>query len=325
MTPVTKLLGVAGIAALALGACDFGLVLTPDPADPGDTVTVTNAPDGPTCDVPEPGPASAGTAAGVPVGVFLISDFALEEEPEVTVVQTDDDGFFTAEVTAPDIPGEHLVFAVCDWLEGPQETLQAADVVDEDGVIIDELRVAQTPLAIALSDHKVEEGDEVVATFNRCQDENDFDQFAEPEGVGLAADPTPEELANDFPDLQVFLDGTLVETIEGTERYPTGTVEVPLTLEEVGDHEIKGVCTYQTFDLDFESIIELIGEGPELPPLEGVSTAAVDYPFDPEGGLFVWDEATTEAADTVTVTEAAVADTGAEPAEPAPVQPTFTG
>jgi hypothetical protein len=318
--------------------------MTPDPADPGDTVTVTNAPDGPICNVPPEGPQAAPAAeGGVPVGVFVLSSFLLEEEPNVTIVQSDDDGFFSADITAPERPGQHLVFAICGFTdEAPidvvEEAVAAAEPVDEDGVILDTLVVTQEPLSIGLSDDSVEEGDAVIATFNRCQDENDFDQFDELDTVS-AADPTPEELATDFPDLEVFLDGEHVTTVEGTERYPTGTVDVPVTLDEVGEHEISGVCTYQTFDFDFEQFLELI-DGGEIGGLSsGASAAAIDpsqYPFsigdDPETEpvetIATWDDATTEAADTVTVTAAAVEGTDAPAppaAEPAPVQPTFAG
>jgi hypothetical protein len=314
--------------------------MTPDPADPGDTVTVTNAPDGPTCTEPEVEPRSAQAAAAVPVGVFVISSFVIEEEPDVTVVQSDDEGFFSAEVTAPDRPGQHLVFAICDFSEEtPEEVIEeaaaAAEPVDEDGVILDTLSVTQAPLTIALSDDSVEEGDEVIATFNRCQDENDFDQFEEL-GLGTAADPTPEDLATDFPDLEVFLDDELVATIAGTERYPTGTVDVPLTLDEVGEHEVRGVCTYQTFDIDFEKLIALIEEGEGGGGFDA-GAAAVDpsqYPFsigdDPETeqvdeDFATWDDAITEAAAPVTVTAAEVEDTEAPAPVAVPVQPTFTG
>ena len=179
---------------------------------------MTNSPDGPTC-IDEPAvPSSAQAAAGMPVGIIVVTSFAdLEGGPpdDITVVDSDDEGFFTAEITAPDIPGQHLVFAICGFSDVPpgevlQDAAAAAEPVDEDGVIIDTLVVTQPPLSIALSDDSVEPGDEVIATFNRCQDENDFDQFGELGGVA-AADPTPEELANDFPDLEVFLDDELVD------------------------------------------------------------------------------------------------------------------
>jgi len=337
MSPVMKRLAVVGLMALTLGACDFGLLMTPDPADPGDTVTVTNSPDGPTCNVPEVPKAAPAATGGVPVGVFALSSFVLDEPPDVTVVQTDDDGFFSADITAPDHPGQHLVLAQCDFTDqAPVDVIKrvttAAEPVDEDGVIIDSLTVTQDPLSIALSDDSVEEGDEVVATFNQCKDENDFDLFEEL--------PDPEELATDFPDLEVFLDGEHVTTIAGSERYPTGTVDVPVTLDEVGEHEITGVCTYQTFAFDFEKFVELINGG-EIGSLSAdAGAAAIDpseYPVhlgdDPtteeDETVATWDDATTEAAATVTVTAAEVEDTSAPapaaPAEPAPVQPTFTG
>ena len=34
MSPVVKRIAVLGLMALTLGACDFGLLMTPDPADP---------------------------------------------------------------------------------------------------------------------------------------------------------------------------------------------------------------------------------------------------------------------------------------------------
>jgi hypothetical protein len=340
MSPVMKRIAVLGLMALTLGACDYGLLLTPDPADPRDTITVTNAPDGPTCFEPLVDPKSAQSAIeqSVPVGIFVMTSILdiVGPTPDVTVVQTDDEGFFTAAVPAPDIPGQHIVVAVCDYTDGPiEEVLQdaaaAAEPVDDDGVIVDELIVTQEPLSIALSDTSVEEGDEVIATFNTCKDENDFD-FGALDTVSAAAIPTPEELANDFPDLVVTLDGQPVATIAGTERYPTSTVDVPVTLTEVGDHEIKGVCTFQTFRFGLEDLVELFNEsGEELPLLQGVSAAAEDdiaYPFPEEGSeeaLFgQWDEATTEAAGTVTVL--AVDDAAVPaPAEPAQVQPSFAG
>ena len=335
MSPVMKRIAILGLMALTLGACDFGLLMAPDPADPGDTVTVTNSPDGPTC-IDEPAvPGSAQAAAGMPVGIIVVTSLAdLEGGPpdDITVVDSDDEGFFTAEITAPDIPGQHLVVAICGFSDVPpggvlEDAAAAAEPVDEDGVIIDTLVVGQQPLTIALSDESVVPGDEVIATFNRCKDENDFDQFEEID-AGSAADPTPEELATDFPDLDVFLDDELVTTIAGTERYPTGTVDVPLTLDEVGEHEVRGVCTYQTFDFDFEAFIEMIEGGGETPLLGGANAAAITYPFPAEGDeeaeIVQWNEATTEAAATVTV--ATVDDTVVPaPAEPAPVQPTFTG
>ena len=325
MSPVMKRIGGLAVLVLAVGACDYGLNLSPDPAASGDEVTVTNAPDGPVCEVPPVEPSAAGAAAGVPVDVFVLTDLEVTEEPVPTSVVTDDEGFFTATVDAPVIPGQHLVVAVCGGIAGPmdaQALAAAAEPVDEDGTIVDLLQVGQAPLTISLSDDAVEEGDEVVATFNRCQDENDFNLFT---GLAPTAEPTPEELAADHPDLEVFLDGELVDTIEGTERYPTGTVDVPLTLDEVGEHEISGICTYQTFDLDVEAIIEEIGGG-ELPieVLDGASAAAIDYPFDPAQGLFVWDEATTQAAGTVVVSAADVGGAGSAP-DPVPATPTYTG
>jgi hypothetical protein len=340
MSPVMKRLAVLGLMALTLGACDYGLLLTPDPADPGDTITVTNGPDGPTCFEPlvDPKSAHAAIEQSVPVGIFVMTsilDIIGPEPHPAEIVETDDEGFFTAEIPAPDIPGQHIVFAVCDFSdEVPiDEVLQdagaAAEPVDDDGVIVDELIVTQQPLSIALSDTQVEKGDGVVATFNRCKDENDY-AFGEL-NVGSAAIPTDEELATDFPDLVVTLDGQPVATIAGTERYRTGTVDVPVTLTEVGEHQIKGVCTYQTFRFGLEELVELFNDsGEPLPLLQGVSAAAEDdiYPYPEEGSeeaIFgQWDEATTEAAGTVTVL--AVDDAAVPaPAEPAQVQPSFAG
>jgi hypothetical protein len=337
MSPVMKRIAVLGLMALTLGACDYGL-LTPDPADPGDTITVTNAPDGPTCFEPLVDPSSAHAAIdqSVPVGIFVLTSVAdlIESGPDdITVVQSDDEGFFTAEVAAPGIPGQHIVFAICDYsdelpVDEVLEDAAVAEVVDETGVVVDDLIVTQQPLSIGLSDTSVEQGDEVIATFNRCKDENDFD-LGELDVASAAETPTPAELAVDFPDLEVFLDdGTEpIAIVEGTERYPTGTVDVPITLTEVGDHEIKGVCAYQTFRFDLATLVEFFNEvGGELPPLEGVSAAAggdIAYPFPEDGSEGAqygqWDEAITDAAGTVTVL--AVDDS----AVPAPLQPTFTG
>ena len=52
-----------------------------------------------------------------------------------------------------------------------------------------------------------------------------------------------------------------METIAGDERYPTGTVDVNMVLDELGEHEIEGVCTFQTFDLDLEWLLEEMGDG----------------------------------------------------------------
>ncbi len=301
------------LGALALGACNYGLGISPEPADPGDTVTVTNSPVGPFCVVPD-------GDESIPVDVVVIS--GTEDGPEdlqIVSVDSDEEGYFTAEVTAPDRPGEHLVIAQCGGVDGGLEPLAAQFPVDEDGAIVDTLRVTQDPLTIALSKTTAKIGDEVTATFNRCQAENDFG-FGEEGGVPAHedGDVTPEELGTDYPDLVVYLDDEPVATIEGDERYPTGTVDVPVELTSAGTHEIKGICTYQTFDADWESIIEEFNEGiPEFPDeLGGVGTAHLDYPivmFD----YFTFDEATTEAAATVTV--------GAAAAAPAVVAPDFTG
>ena len=98
----------------------------------------------------------------------------------------------------------------------------------------------------------------MTATFNRCQDENDFG-ILEELGSPVAVDTDDPTL--DFPDLEVYLDGELVETIAGDERYPTGTVDVKMALNELGEHEIEGVCTFQTFDLDLEWLLDEMGEG----------------------------------------------------------------
>ena len=311
MSPLFKRVGLLAAAAALLGACDFDPTLAPELAAPGSTFTVTNA-DGISCFLPEIDPpkreGAAAAAAPIPVDILVVTD---EEDLADTVgavdatTTTDEDGFFTAQLTAPTRPGEHFVIAVCGGVESLEGTsLQAAadaDGIDSDGVLIDVLRVSQTPLTIALDDNTVKPGDTVTATFNRCQAENDFGEFSEG-GVSSAAEPDFEELATDYPDLAVFLDGVLVDTIEGTERYPTGTVDVPVKIDAIGTHEIKGICTYQTFRFDLDYIAEMLADDDDdviIPPLEGVGAAAIDYPVvvDP----ITLDEATTTAAAPVVV------------------------
>jgi len=221
------------------------------------------------------------------------------------------------------------VVAVCGGIKGKGVSLDErraaarAKPTDEDGTIIDTLRVTQEPLSIAVSDDEVEVGDEVTATFNRCQDENDFGLF-DPDPAPVAEREPLDEAATDFPDLQVLLDGELVSTIAGDERYPTGTVDVPMELTEVGDHEIIGVCTFQTVAVDLEVLAKLLSgvrEGGLISERMSVGAAAVDYPI--VEGPFTIDEATTKAAALVSVVAPAVGSSGAQPVpdQPVPVQP----
>ena len=318
ISPLLKRIGLFATGALALTACDFGLVIDPEPADPGDLVTVSNG-DGPHCIVEE-------GEDGILVDIVLITDaVAFEESGEFDLVastMTNAAGLFTTTIEAPERPGQHLLVAVCGGVPEVMEELRVAaveDPVDEDGIIVDTVRVTQPPLSVVVDDDEVNPGDEVTATFSRCQDENDFgllDVLAE-EVDPTAVDTDDPEL--DFPDLDVYLDGELVETIAGDERYPAGTLDVPLALTELGAHEITGVCTYQTFDVDLEWIFEEMA-GDELPlevlPQGTVGAAAIDYPI-VEGPLTL-DEATTEASVTVVVVAAAVGATGAAPVAAAP-------
>jgi hypothetical protein len=323
ISPLLKRASLLVLAAVALGACNFGLVIDPDPADPGDTVTVSNA-EGPHCVVEE-------EEDGMPVDVIMITDItSLLESGELDVVAsvtTDADGLFETTIDAPERPGQHLLLAICGGLpeELEPEQLRAMaveDPVDEDGVIVDSLRVTQPALSVSVDDDEVAPGDTVTATFNRCQDENDFGFFDELPAPGAVDTDDP---ALDFPDLDVFVDGELVETIAGEERYPTGTVDVAVQLDDEGDHEIAGVCQYQTFALDVELLVdELNDEQPELPRLEQgtLGAAAIDYPL--VEGPFTLDSATLSAVVVVTVAEPAVDGTGAAPV-PAPVAPTYAG
>ena len=321
ISPLLKRVGLLAVAAAALGACDLGLVLDPDPADAGDTVTVSNS-DGPHCIVEE-------GEDGVAVDIILVTDLVSLMGPGdldiVASVMTGEDGLFEATVEAPDRPGQHLLFAVCGGVpdEVLEEGLGAADVedpVDEDGIIVDSLRVSQAPLTVSVDDDEVNPGDEVTATFNRCQDENDFGIL---EGLGSPVAVDTDDPTLDFPDLEVYLDGELVETIAGDERYPTGTVDVKMALNELGEHEIEGVCTFQTFDLDLEWLLDEMGEGlPQVVPQGTVGTAAIDYPL--VEGPITLDETTTIAVTSVSVVAVAVAptDTGTAPTPVAAAPPT---
>ena len=323
ISPLLKRVGLLAVAAAALGACDLGLVLDPDPAHAGDTVTVSNS-DGPHCIVEE-------GEDGVAVDIILVTDLVSLMGPGdldiVASVMTGEDGLFEATVEAPDRPGQHLLFAVCGGVpdEVIEEGLGAADVedpVDEDGTIVDSLRVSQAPLTVTVDDDEVNPGDEVTATFNRCQDENDFG-FLEELGSPVAVDTDDPTL--DFPDLEVYLDGELVETIAGDERYPTGTVDVKMALNELGEHEIEGVCTFQTFDLDLEWLLDEMGEGiPQVVPQGTVGIAAIDYPL--VEGPITLDETTTTVVTSVSVVAVAVAptDTGTAPT-PVAADPAYTG
>jgi hypothetical protein len=331
----TRRLAMLALGALTLAGCDYGLGISPDPAAPGATITVTNADEGPACLVVDEEPeleAESVEAADtpLPVDIYLITDLTelmggVEPTP-VASVMADEEGVFEATFPAPARPGQHLVVALCQpegegpIIIGPADHLEP---IDGDGAIFDDVRVTQPPLGLTLSDDEVEVGDEVVATFTRCQAENDLG-FLEGQAEGEDPDPEVVELATDHPDLDVFVDGELVDTVEGDERYPSGTVDVVLPFDEVGEHEVLGVCTHQTFDLDLELLVELMeggGDGGEEIILDGVSTAAVEYPI--EEGPLVIDEATLEAAGTVTVLAEAVAPT----AQPNPVvaQPTYAG
>lgn len=327
MADITLLrrLALLGVGALALGACDYGLGLSPNPVAPGATVTVTNADDGPACLVEDEVDEAAVQAASTPleVDIYVITEEPTSEPVPVATVMADDEGVFEATFTAPTRPGQHLVLASCyPELEEDPILIRGADhlePIDGDGIIVDLLRVGQGPLTLSLSDDEVEVGDEVVATFSLCQAENDLGILAELGGE----EPDPElvELATDYPDLAVFVDGVLVDTVETDERYPTGTVDVVLPGMAEGQHEVLGVCTYQTFDLDLEWIFEnLVGDGGE--EVLELGAAAIDYPVVEEP--FTFDQATVQAQGTVNVVAAATAPTTARP-NPVVAQPTYTG
>jgi hypothetical protein len=346
-----KRAGLLALTAMALSACQYGLDLSVDPAAKGQTVTVSN-PDGTPCvdyETEEPGE--------VDVVVMVITSLvdvsnamaqamdtgdASHLEPFVDEGTTDEEGYFSVDVTAPSTPGQHLVLVACDasleMIEEDVEELriEASSLRDDvdpealylvlsmlfgsENTIFDILDVTQDPLTIAVDKDEIEAGEQVVATFNRCQAHNDFDlpsiMAAEMALAEAGDEPDPEELASDYPDLDVFVDGVLVTTIEGTERYPTGTVDVPLTLTEVGEHEISGVCRYQTFEL-LEEYFEMVPQtyGAEL------QAQAVEYPYPPadEEAPVVWNEAATNPASAVV--DVVAADTGAGTVTPPAANP----
>ena len=84
--------GLLAVGAAALGACDLAPLVSPDPASPGATVTVSNL-DGPHCVVEE-------GDDGMPVEVVLITSIVeLIESGEFDVVasvMTDEDAFAEA-------------------------------------------------------------------------------------------------------------------------------------------------------------------------------------------------------------------------------------
>lgn len=264
------------------------------------------------------------------------------------VTTSDEDGVFSVEIPAPSIPGEHLVVAFCggsledlDAAPAAQEALLAVQATLEDVDLealelllftlladesrVDLLPVEQAGISLTVDRSTVTVGESVVATIDWCQAENDFDvpalvqaqarEYEEEEGElsdeDLALLQTFEELAGDHPDLEVYVDGELVETVTADERYPTGEVQVTLPLHEVGTHEIKGVCRYQTFDLEAEMVLSPV----------------VDYPFPPEDAEVVpspgtWDEAELMATASVEVVAAA---TGTPAAQPVVAAPAYTG
>ncbi len=361
MISLTKRAGLLALVALALSACQYGLDFSADPAAPGQTVTVSN-PDGTPCldyETEEPGEvgvvvmlitslvdASNAFADAMDTGdASPIEEFAVEGT-------TDEEGYFSVEVAAPTIPGQHLVLVACDasfeMIEADLgdvriESSSLRDDVDpialqtlllgllgSENTIFDLLDVTQGPLTVSLDKDEVEAGKQVVATFNRCQDHNDLDlpsiMALEMAPAAEGDEPDLEALASDYPDLDVFVDGVLVTTIEGTERYPTGTVDVPLTLSEVGEREITGVCRYQTFEL-LEEYFEVIGSQIQG---AGLQPQAVEYPYPPaeDEAPVVWDEGEPLTATAlVNVVAAEVgADTATPPAAaPVVVAPRYTG
>src|SRR5690606_7264911 len=110
MNLLYKRAGMLGVAALTLGACEFGLGI--DHSDDaigvpaGTLITITNADEIP-CEIPEGEETS-------PASVVVLSE-ATDDEEDVTpiVVETDSEGVFTTTVTAPSRPGHHMVIAIC--------------------------------------------------------------------------------------------------------------------------------------------------------------------------------------------------------------------
>lgn len=351
-----KRAGMLALTAMALSACQYGLDFSTDPAAQGQTVTVSN-PDGTPCldyDTDEPGQ--------VDVVVMLITSVvdvtnAVAEamdsgdvspvEPFVVEGTTDEQGYFSVDVAAPTIPGQHLVLVACDanleMMEADlrEVAIEPSDLRDDvdplamemvlsllfgsENTIVDILDVTQGPLTISLDKSEIEAGKQVVATFNRCQDHNDFDlpsiMATEMMPAAEGEEPDPAELDGDYPDLDVYVDDELVTTIAGTERYPTGTVDVPLTLSEVGEHEITGVCRYQTFEL-LEEYFEIV-----VPRIQGagLQPQAVEYPYPPaeDEAPVLWDEG--EPLTATALVNVVAADVGAGTAVPVVAAPRYTG
>jgi len=289
--------GLVMMGVLVLGACEYGLGIDPAPVDPASSFTITNA-EGTPC-LPDS-----------PVGAAVAEEETVSGPP-TDVYEADAEGIFTIDLEAPELPGHYLVGADCATpdLEGP----------NPDGTYFDTVLVGQD-FGVTVDKPQVElqSGSAVVnATFTPCKAENDFVLDEMP---GIEAEPeTPIELVelrNDFPDLDVFVDGVKVTTIAGTERYPSAPIVVPITLTTVGDHVVEGICTYQTVRWNTELLQAIAeGSGPDL-----AAAAAVEYPYpeDPSTSPFIWDEDTLEAEAPVRVLAASVgAGTATPPATPA--------
>src|SRR5690606_38576930 len=117
MTSLMKRAGLLVLTAVALSACQYGLDFSADPAAKGQTVTVSN-PDGTPCL-----PHESSEPAEIDVIVMVITSLvdvsnamadamdsgdASSLEPFVVEATTDEEGYFSVDVTAPGIPGQHL-------------------------------------------------------------------------------------------------------------------------------------------------------------------------------------------------------------------------
>lgn len=335
-------------AAVLLGACQWGLTFTPGVATQGGTVTVSNE-GGEPCPVPDGPP----DGEGGDVAVFVVSSAMAVagelpgslEDLEGTSVHfgtTDADGFFSLEVPAPERPGDHLVVAICG-LTG-EEAGEPIEGIPAFGWYLDVLAVERT-FRLDLDEATVADGAAVVATFRGCESDNDFDlaaaMAAQQGGDGddlviLHADEDPaeqlladlEELRDDHPVLEVYVDDELVTTVTADERYPAA-IPVTLTLTGAGTHEIRGECSYQTVEVDEDLLADLLDDGFEP---QALGVAAVEYPYELDVlGPLTWDW-----VDEPLVARAAVevvagapagagADTATPPAQPVVAAPAYTG
>src|SRR5690606_14126240 len=183
-----------------------------------------------------------------------------------------------------------------------------------------------------LDEATVADGAAVVATFRGCESDNDFDlaaaMAAQQGGDGddlviLQADEDPaeqlladlEELRDDHPVLEVYVDDELVTTVTADERYPAA-IPVTLTLTGAGTHEIRGECSYQTVEVDEDLLADLLDDGFEP---QALGVAAVEYPYELDVlGPLTWDwvDEPLVARAAVEVVAGAPAGAGADTATP---------